>query len=98
MEADLFDVAVDNEIGNHKRQKTGTAKERDEFNAPNKKRQYKNEKFGFGGKKRFSKSGDAISSGNVSSINGRKAGRGRVSKTKALRPGKRRRKAESSRG
>ncbi len=41
------------------------------------KRQKRDQKFGFGGKKRFSKSGDAMSSGDVSGFNkgGRAGGR-----------------------
>jgi rRNA-processing protein EBP2 len=73
---------------------------------PNAKRQKKNEKYGFGGKKRHAKSGDAISSGDLSGFNSRKmktggrpgarggrpgqAGSGRGA---ATRPGKARRKA-----
>lgn len=73
---------------------------------PNAKRQNKNEKYGFGGKKRFSKSGDAFSSGDVSGFNNRRGGgggrgggvsKGRVAKTKPQRPGKDRRKAMASR-
>lgn len=61
------------------------------------KRQKKDEKYGFGGKKRNAKSGDAISSGDLSGFNakGMKAGgKGKVSKA---RPGKDRRKAMASR-
>lgn len=61
------------------------------------KRQKKDEKYGFGGKKRHAKSGDAASSGDLSGFNakGMKAGgRGKITKA---RPGKDRRKAMSSR-
>ncbi len=62
---------------------------------PNAKRQNKNERFGFGGKKRFAKSGDALSSGDLSGFNarqtkGRLGGGGGV--RKPTRPGKARRK------
>jgi rRNA-processing protein EBP2 len=100
-EADLFDVAVDDEIKSYKRQKTGEDKSRDNVHARNKKRQYKNEKFGFGGKKRHAKSGDAISSGDVSAISGRKSKYGvqktKGVKSKTLRHGKMRRKAQAPR-
>jgi rRNA-processing protein EBP2 len=67
-------------------------------NAANGKRQKKNEKYGFGGKKRHAKSGDAMSSGDLSGFNARKmkeGGKGGVSK--AQRPGKSRRKTMSTR-
>jgi len=42
------------------------------------KRQKRDEKFGFGGKKRFSKSGDAVSSGDMRGFSaGRMKGKGR---------------------
>lgn len=58
----------------------------------NHKRQKKDEKYGFGGKKRHAKSGDAMSSADLSGFNakGMKA-KGRVGKPS--RPGKDRRKA-----
>ena len=63
----------------------------------NNKRQKKNEKYGFGGKKRHSKSGDAASSGDLSGFNAKKMKAGSKSRvTKASRPGKNRRKAMSS--
>jgi rRNA-processing protein EBP2 len=114
--ADLFDVAVDNEISAHaNRQRSGRggplsagarrggrgAGDRDR-DAPNAKRQKKNEKYGFGGKKRYGKSGDAISSGDLSGANfrgmkgagfgGGRGGRG-GRRTPAARPGKARRAA-----
>ncbi|CRK23782.1 hypothetical protein BN1723_013119, partial [Verticillium longisporum] len=93
-EGDLFDVAVDNEIKGYGNSKTGAGRGRNE---PNAKRQKKNDKYGFGGKKRHSKSGDAISSGDVSGFNNRRGSgvsKGRV--TKSQRPGKNRRKAMAS--
>ncbi|KAM0324199.1 hypothetical protein ACHAQA_008393 [Verticillium albo-atrum] len=93
-EGDIFDVAVDNEIKGYGNSKGGAGRGRTE---PNAKRQKKNDKYGFGGKKRHAKSGDAVSSGDVSGFNNRRGpgvAKGRVSKTQ--RPGKSRRKAMAS--
>ncbi|KAF9869461.1 rRNA processing protein [Colletotrichum karsti] len=91
-EGDLFDVAVDNELKGHRNSKTGGP--RGSGSGVNAKRQKKNEKYGFGGKKRHSKSGDAMSSGDLSGFNAKRmkggVANGRVTKT---RPGKNRRKA-----
>lgn len=95
-------MAVDNELGSNKRVKTAGKGGKGE-NVANPKRQKKNEKFGFGGKKRHGKSGDAVSTGDLSGFSvkrnrttfGGKAGR--KAGGKALRPGKARRKAMSSR-
>jgi rRNA-processing protein EBP2 len=77
-EADLFDVAVDDEIA--------TAKpSRKDREGPN-KRAKKDAKYGHGGKKRFSKSGDAMSSGDLKGFSSRKM----KGQTKQ-RPGKARR-------
>ncbi|ODM18017.1 hypothetical protein SI65_06805 [Aspergillus cristatus] len=64
---DLFDVAIDNadQAGSRKRARTDT-------NKPGAKRQKKNEKFGFGGKKRHAKSGDAVSSGDLRNFSHKK--------------------------
>ncbi|PHH64883.1 hypothetical protein CDD81_3740 [Ophiocordyceps australis] len=102
-EADLFDVGVDAELAKHSQRHSTSS-----HNAPHKpnvKRQKKNEKFGFGGKKRHAKSGDAISSGDLSSFNTKKMRAGRsadAAKTKsksgkAPRPGKARRKTLAKR-
>ncbi|KAK1237509.1 hypothetical protein MKX08_003134 [Trichoderma sp. CBMAI-0020] len=85
-EADIFDVSVDNEIAKHS-QRSGSARQQSGARAPNAKRQKKNEKYGFGGKKRHAKSGDAASSGDLSRFNVKRM------KSKASRPGKSRRKA-----
>ncbi|POS88429.1 hypothetical protein EPUL_000028, partial [Erysiphe pulchra] len=77
-EADIFDVAVDEEIKSTKFSKD----KRD----GHKKRQKKDEKFGFGGRKKFKKSGDAISTGDLKGFS--------TKKMKAVtknRPGKARR-------
>lgn len=104
-EADLFDVAVDKELS-----KPGRSGDKDKGKdsrsgsgrgalkgSQRNKRQKKDEKFGFGGKKRHAKSGDAMSSSDLSGFDPKrmKAGGGRVSKTS--RPGKNRRKAMSGR-
>ncbi|KAL2197367.1 eukaryotic rRNA processing protein EBP2-domain-containing protein [Corynascus similis CBS 632.67] len=98
---DLFDVAVDNELksaGNSKKRSAGG----DSRGPPNAKRQKKDAKYGFGGKKRHLKSGDAMSSGDLSSFSakrmksgsfGGKPGGGAKKGGKAPRPGKSRRQA-----
>ncbi|KAF2734137.1 Ebp2-domain-containing protein [Polyplosphaeria fusca] len=53
-EEDLFDVALDTETKDSDRRRSGDGK-------PNLKRQKKDNKYGFGGKKRFAKSNDAES-------------------------------------
>ena len=59
--------------------------------APNAKRQKKDSKFGYGGKKRFSKSGDAESSGDMRGFSAaRMKGKGGGAKK---RPGKSKRAA-----
>lgn len=58
----MFDIALDTET---KRPRTSSAGGKDEKGKPNLKRQKKNEKYGFGGKKRHAKSGDAISSSDM---------------------------------
>ncbi|QUC18963.1 uncharacterized protein UV8b_03204 [Ustilaginoidea virens] len=96
-EADLFDVSVDNELAKHS-QRAGPSGRGGQSNGPNTKRQKKNEKYGFGGKKRYAKSGDAASSGDLSAFNTKKmkAG-GAKGKPKTTRPGKSRRKTKASR-
>ncbi|KAI0135753.1 Ebp2-domain-containing protein [Daldinia grandis] len=92
-EADLFDVGVDNEISKHNTQRAFSRGKDGERAGP--KRQKKNEKYGFGGKKRHAKSGDAASSGDLSSFNARKmkAGGARGGKPVKPRLGKNRRNA-----
>ncbi|KAL2211959.1 Ebp2-domain-containing protein [Sarocladium strictum] len=96
-EADLFDVGVDKELSKPSRSGAG----RGNSSASNSKRQTKDKKYGFGGKKRHGKSGDAISSGDLSGFDAKRmkagGGGGRVAKgrvTKSQRPGKSRRKAQ----
>lgn len=80
---DLFDVSVENNSKPEKRTGGVSAK-----------RQKKNEKYGFGGKRRFAKSGDAMSSADLRgfSVKKMKAG-GKKATGAAKRPGKSRRKA-----
>lgn len=65
----------------------------------NGKRQKRDQKFGFGGKKRFSKSGDAVSSGDLGGFsvgrmkNSSGSGRGGGARGGKQRPGKNRRAA-----
>ena len=77
---DLFDVAIEDADKSDSR-KRGRGGGSD--GASNVKRQKKNQKFGFGGKKRFSKSGDATSSGDLRSFSVKKMKSGG-----AKRPGK----------
>ncbi|OCK93242.1 Ebp2-domain-containing protein [Cenococcum geophilum 1.58] len=58
-EPDLFDVTLDDAAA----AKPSRSDRKD--GRPNPKRQKKNDKFGFGGKKRFAKSGDAVSSADM---------------------------------
>lgn len=100
-EADLFDVAVDNELT-----KPGKRSRADAFQggrSSNPKRAKKDAKYGFGGKKRHGKSGDAMSSGDLSGFNARKmkaqgpggggAGGGKRGPMKTARLGKNKRQA-----
>ena len=99
-EADIFDVGVDAELNKHKSQKAfARGKDGERGSGPNSKRQKKNDKYGFGGKKKHSKSGDAVSAGDLSGFDARrmKAGAGarggKGKPIKASRPGKARRQA-----
>ncbi|KAF5962677.1 rRNA processing protein EBP2 [Fusarium bulbicola] len=92
-EADIFDVGVEKEMKGHN-PRAGAGRGQVGAGA-NHKRAKKNEKYGFGGKKRHAKSGDAMSSGDLSGFDPKKMKAGsRVSKS---RPGKARRKAMGSR-
>lgn len=96
-EADLFDVGVEKELAGYKSKSDRSGPGRGNMGGgANPKRQKKNEKYGFGGKKRHAKSGDATSSSDLSGFNAKKmkAG-GKVSKSS--RPGKSRRKAMAGR-
>ncbi|KAI0438051.1 eukaryotic rRNA processing protein EBP2-domain-containing protein [Xylaria telfairii] len=94
-EADLFDVGVDNELEKYNK---GSSQRRGERTAggPGAKRQKKNDKFGFGGKKKYSKSGDATSAGDLSGFSAKRmkgGAKGKLPKTARL--GKSRRKASA---
>ncbi|ETS79901.1 hypothetical protein PFICI_07430 [Pestalotiopsis fici W106-1] len=89
-EADLFDVGVDNELQKHSSSQKRGARE----GGPNLKRQKKDQKYGFGGKKKHSKSGDAISTGDMSGFSAKRMKTGTKGKPmKTARLGKARRNA-----
>lgn len=73
-EADLFDVGVEDELAGYDKKKrgAGAAAGGRGDRTPNPKRQKKDAKFGFGGKKRHAKSGDAISSGDMSGFSAKR--------------------------
>ena len=64
---DLFDVAIEDATKPDSRKRG-----RNDGSGPSLKRQKKNEKFGYGGKKRHAKSGDAISSSDMSGFSVKK--------------------------
>ena len=79
---DLFDVAVDRETTTSTPQ--GGKSNRDDRNGS--KRRKKDEKFGFGGKKRFAKSNDATSTADMRKFPGRRMKEG--TRTSSGRPGR----------
>ena len=91
-EDDLFDVAVE-DAAEDERAKKRIKKDSRSKGVPNKKRQAKDSKFGFGGKKRYSKSNDAMSAGDtrgfsVKRMKGGASGKGKGAKRlgKSRRP------------
>lgn len=102
----LFDVAIDDATKADLKKRSGGGADKDK-SGPSKKRQKKDEKFGFGGKKRHAKSGDAASSGDLRSFSvkkmkdGRGGGGGAGSKKGGAagpkRPGKSKRAAAKGR-
>ncbi|KAI0514443.1 eukaryotic rRNA processing protein EBP2-domain-containing protein [Xylaria bambusicola] len=93
-EADLFDVGVENELKSYNNNNNNNKGSSSQRGGPGMKRQKKNEKFGFGGKKKYSKSGDAESSGDLSGFSAKRMKGGAKGKTpKTARLGKSRRKA-----
>ncbi|KAI9371800.1 eukaryotic rRNA processing protein EBP2-domain-containing protein [Aspergillus egyptiacus] len=86
---DLFDVGIEDAIQDKGRKRAHGAE-----NGPSLKRQKKNEKYGFGGKKRFSKSGDAVSSGDLRGFSAKKMKGGSKGSS---RPGKSKRAAARGR-
>ena len=83
-EEDLFDVALEDATKADKTSKPSRNGHGSAGDRPTKRRK-KDEKFGFGGKKRFSKSGDALSSGDLKGLSA-KAMKG----TGAAKPGAKR--------
>lgn len=77
---DLFDIGVEDDAD--------SGRKRDQNNS-NFKRQKRDQKFGFGGKKRFSKSGDGMSSADMRGFSTKRMKQGGAAK----RPGKSRRAA-----
>ncbi len=95
-------MAVDKEIQSHSKNDSSNNRRpgAGDSGGSNAKRQKKNEKYGFGGKKRHAKSGDAMSSGDMSAFSARKMKKGapKGGGSKApQRPGKGRRKAAAAR-
>ncbi|KAJ8608296.1 hypothetical protein MRB53_039718 [Persea americana] len=85
-EESMFDVALEDAATTERKDKEAR-RSRGPGGAPNAKRQKKDAKFGFGGKKRFAKSGDAISSSDMSGFStkrmkGQKKGPQRPGKSK----------------
>ncbi len=104
-------MALENELGDQRGAKRGRDGKRSAGRGgggggaerePNAKRQKKDAKYGFGGKKRYAKSGDAMSSGDLSGFSSRRmrsgpGGAGGAKKGGAPRPGKSRRAAAARR-
>lgn len=97
-EADMFDIALETEAkpghGSSRKRSAPSGGDRGsgdrggDRGGPKTKRQRKDDKFGFGGKKRFSKSGDAASSADMSGFSAKRMKKGGAA---AKRPGKSRR-------
>lgn len=89
----LFDVAVEEAAEESRRKRTKTGGDRGDGGKrdakPNAKRQSKDKRFGFGGRKKYSKSVDAVSTGDMRGFSTRKMKAS--SKASAKRPGKSRR-------
>lgn len=87
-EEDLFDVALEDAT---KADTVGrSARNASRGRGPPSKRQKKDQKFGFGGNKRFAKSGDAISSGDMrgfsaKKMKGHKGGAKRLGKSRRVK-------------
>ena len=85
----MFDVALDDAAATDRQDRSG---KRSKDGRPGMKRHKKDEKFGFGGKKRFAKSNDAKSSADTRDFSVKKMKGG---KKGAQRPGKSRRANKS---
>ncbi|KAF2763752.1 Ebp2-domain-containing protein [Teratosphaeria nubilosa] len=88
-EDSLFDVALEDAAETDRKDRA--ARRSKDKDGPNRKRQKKDEKFGFGGKKRFEKSNDKESTNDMRGFSVRKMKGG----NKAKRPGKSRRANKS---
>ncbi len=75
-EEDLFDVALEDASKADRSSKPSHDGHASAGAGPTKRRK-KDEKFGFGGRKRFSKSGDAMSSGDIKGFSAKKMKGGR---------------------
>ena len=69
-ESELFDVALEDAAETTRKERAG--RKAAGSGKPNGKRQKKNEKFGFGGKKRHAKSNDAESTNDMSGFSAKK--------------------------
>lgn len=93
-EDDIFDVAIEDAAVTERKDKEAKRQQRGKDGKPSMKRHKRDEKFGFGGKKRFSKSNDAMSTADTRgfSAKGMKSSTfGGAKKGGAKRPGKSRR-------
>jgi rRNA-processing protein EBP2 len=85
----MFDIAVeeddDSRKGKRRRPDGGPTDDRRPSNA---KRQAKDKKYGFGGKKRFSKSGDTVSSSDMRGFSTARMKGKTGGKNAKIRPGK----------
>lgn len=86
-------MAIDNELRSAPKSAGKGGGRPDAPGGNNHKRQKKNEKYGFGGKKRHVKSGDAASSGDLSGFSVKRNRAGFKGAAGKNRPGKARRKA-----
>ncbi|KAH0607564.1 uncharacterized protein H6S33_002598 [Morchella sextelata] len=83
-ESDMFDVALEDAVASSGRK---DKRDRDASRASRAKRQKKDQKYGHGGKKRFSKSGDAESTADLSGFSA-KRNKSSFAAGKKKRPGK----------
>ena len=91
-EEDLFEVALEDASKAEKADRSARngSKRGDRGRGPPSKRQKKDERYGFGGKKRFAKSGDAASSGDLrgfsaTKMKGQNKGSQRLGKSRRAR-------------
>jgi rRNA-processing protein EBP2 len=97
-EEDLFDITLDNEAPKANKKARLTRMDPRDRPAPNAKRQNKNAKYGFGGKKRFAKSGDAKSTNDMRDFPGKKMREGFAGKGGKMAPKKRLGKSRRAKG